>query len=294
MTWSPQLSQRPEQVIARPGDPKPVQTTVPAGELEDGEASHIEKRSRFVVMAGWNDVPHITPEMIDAERKRIPPHEFEARSLGKPSLGQGAVYPIPEGEFVVDPFPIPDWMPQVYALDVGWKRTAALWGAYHQEEDCLYLYGEYYRGAAEPSIHASAIRARGAWIPGVIDPAARGRNQKDGTKLKTIYTELGLTLIDADKAFDAGVTDVWQRLSTGRLRVFRHLVHWLNEYRFYQRDEKGRVKDGLADHLMDDTRYIVRSGIGAASIRPAHLWTTGKGAGSQHKIDYNPLPYGGR
>lgn len=247
----------------------------------------IAKRSRFVVMAGWSDVPHITPAMIEEERARIPPHEFEARSLGKPSLGQGAVYPVPETEFVCDPFIIPDWMPQCYALDVGWKRTAALWGAWDRDNDVVYLYGEHYRGQAEPAIHAQAIRARGVWIPGVIDPAARGRGQDDGKKLMVQYQELGLNLSVADNALEAGIVAVWQRLSTARLKVFRTLVNWIKEYRFYQRDEHGRIKDGQADHLMDDTRYLIMSGLSVATIRPAEQWNTGR-TSPQFESDYDP------
>jgi len=253
----------------------------------------IAKRSRFVVMAGWQDVPHLTPQMIEEERTRIPPHEFEARSLGKPSLGQGAVYPVPESEFLCDPFVIPDWMPQCYALDVGWKRTAALWGAWDRDNDVVYLYGEHYRGQAEPAIHAQAIRARGIWIPGVIDPAARGRGQKDGAQFLSIYQELGLTLTIADNSLEAGLTQVWQRLSTGRLKVFRTLVNWIKEFRFYQRDEHGRIKDGQADHLMDDTRYLVMSGLAVATIRPAEQWTTGK-PGPRFESEYNPLALSSR
>ena len=248
----------------------------------------IQKRSRFVVMAGWQDVPHITPEMIAEEKAKIPPHEFEARSLGKPSLGSGAIYPVPEAEFVCDPFVIPDWMPQCFALDVGWKRTAVLWGAKDQDNDVVYLYGEYYRGQAEPAIHAQAIRARGAWIPGVIDPASRGRGQKDGEALFNIYVnDHGLPLTLANNALESGILDVWQRLSTGRLKVFKTLVNWIKEYRFYQRDEKGKIKDGQADHLMDCTRYLVMSGLTVATVRPAHLWTTGKQEGGRVETEYH-------
>jgi hypothetical protein len=256
--------------------------------LTESPIDVIQKRSRFVVMAGWSDVPHITEEMIRQEAANISPHELEARSTGKPSLGKGAIYPVPESEFVCDPFEIPEWMPVCYALDVGWKRTAALWGAHDPQTDIWYLYSEHYRGQAEPAIHAQAIRARGAWIPGVIDPASRASSQKDGQKLKGIYQELGLTLFDADNALEAGILDVWQRLSTGRLKVFKTLVNWLAEYRFYQRDDKGAVKDGQADHLMDDTRYLVRSGLAIASVRPAHLWRTGR-APAMHTAAYDPM-----
>lgn len=255
--------------------------------LQSTPEEQIQKRTRFVVMAGWNDVPHLTPEMIEEEKAHIPPHEFEARSLGKPSLGRGAIYPVPESDFVCDPFVIPDYMPQAYALDVGWKRTAALWGAHDRDNDVVYLYGEYYRGSAEPAIHAQAIRARGVWIPGVVDPAARGRGQDDGKKLMAIYQELGLDLATADNAVEAGLMTVLARLSTGRLKVFRTLLNWLKEFRFYQRDDNGQVKDGQADHLMDCTRYLTRSGLDRAVIRPPEQWTIGKPQGGM-QADYDP------
>ena len=96
---------------------------------------------------------------------------------GIPSLGAGAIYPVPESEVVVQPFKVPHYWPICYALDVGWNRTAALWAAHDTETDTAYLVSEHYRAHAEPPIHAEAIKARGAWIPGVIDPAARGRSQ---------------------------------------------------------------------------------------------------------------------
>jgi hypothetical protein len=83
-----------------------------------------------------------------------------------------------------------------------------------------FLYAEHYRGHAEPSVHAAAIRARGEWIPGCIDPAARGRSQDDGKKLTDSYRDLGLELYLADHAVEAGIFDVYQRLSTGTLKVF--------------------------------------------------------------------------
>jgi len=48
---------------------------------------------------------------------------------------------------------------------------------------------------------------------------------------------------------------VWKRMTSGRLKVFKNLQHWLGEYRIYRRDEDGKVlKEN--DHLMDCTRYL--------------------------------------
>ncbi len=191
--------------------------------------------------------------------------------MGIPALGAGAIYPIDEREIICDPMEFPAYYRHVFGLDVGWQRTAALWLAIDPETDVAYAYSEHYRGQAEPAVHAAAIRSRGAWIPGVIDPASRGRTQNDGQQLLSLYTELGLNLVTANNAVEAGLYEVWQRLSTGRLKVFRTLQNFLTEYRIYRRDEKGRViKEG--DHLMDCLRYICMSGITLAAQRPYEEW----------------------
>lgn len=215
--------------------------------------------SKGVVMAGWDDVPHLSTADKADLLKATPPYLRDARSKGIPRLGAGAIYPIEESEITVDPFQIPRHYPRAYALDVGWKRTAALWGAFDREADTWFLYAEYYRGQVEPSVHAAAIRARGEWIPGVIDPAARGRSQDDGKKLMTQYEELGLELTIADNGVESGLFDCYERLSTGRLKVFKTLRNFLAEYRLYRRDENGKIVK-VADHLMDDMRYLVRTG----------------------------------
>lgn len=223
--------------------------------------------SKLVVSATWDDVPHLSKEQKDELWQSIPAYQRDARSKGIPQLGSGAIYPVPESDIVVDPFTLPVYWPRSYGMDVGWNRTAAVWGALDRDTDTAYLYSEHYRGQAEPSVHAAAIRARGEWMHGVIDPASRGRGQKDGEQLYENYLELGLHITKAENGVEAGLFDVWQRLSTGRLKVFKTLQHWLAEYRLYRRDEKGAIVK-RDDHLMDATRYYVVSGIHVASIAP--------------------------
>lgn len=225
--------------------------------------------SRYLVQAGWDDVPH-----LDADTKRellasTQPYLRDARSKGIPSLGAGAIYPVEESAITVEPFAIPAYWRRAYGLDVGWNRTAAIWGAIDPNTDTVYLYAEHYRGQAEPSVHATALRARGEWIPGVIDPASRGRSQRDGQQLIQNYSDLGLKLSLADNAIDAGIDDVWMRLATGRLKVFRTCLNWLAEYRLYRRDEKGKIVKAN-DHLMDGSRYLIRSGLAVAIVAPTH------------------------
>lgn len=224
--------------------------------------------SKYLVQAGWSHVPHLDEQTQAELLASTPPHLRDARVHGIPSLGAGAIYPIALSEILVDPFPIPAYWPRAYALDIGWNRTAAIWGAWDRSIDAVYLYTEHYRGQAEPSIHATAIRARGDWIPGLIDPAARGRAQKDGEQLIETYRALQLHLVPAQNAVEAGIYSVWERLSTGRLKVFKTLQNWQAEYRLYRRDEKGKIVKEF-DHLLDATRYLCMSIRGIALCEPA-------------------------
>jgi phage terminase large subunit-like protein len=209
-----------------------------------------EHGGKFCVQIDWDEVPHLSDEDKADLMSSIPPYQREARTKGIPALGSGVIYPVAESAYLVEPFELPRHWPRAFAMDVGWNRTAAIWGAWDRQSDVVYLYDEHYLGESPPQIHGDAIKARGWWIPGVIDPASSGSNQKDGTALRDEYITLGLDLESADNTVEAGIHAVYRRLASGRLKVFRTLPNFMSEIRLYRRDEKGKiVKD--RDHLMD-------------------------------------------
>jgi phage terminase large subunit-like protein len=225
--------------------------------LPDGkmEADTKVSGSKFIVMATWDDAPHLTQQAKDELWASIPPYQRDARSKGIPQLGSGAIYPVPESDIVVAPFAIPDYWPRGYGFDVGWNCTAAVWGAHDRDNHCVYLTHCYKRGQAEPAVHAAAIKAVGAWIPGFIDPASRGRSQADGKQLLSDYRELGLKLSVADNGVESGLYSTLNRMSIGGLKVFSTCQQWMQEFRLYRRDDSGRVVKAN-DHAMDATRYL--------------------------------------
>jgi hypothetical protein len=223
--------------------------------------------ARYAVTIGWSEVPHLSKEMCDEMLQQFPLHEREARSKGIPMLGSGKVYPVAEEDIVVDPVPIPAYWPKCYGMDVGWNRTAVVWAAWDKDSDVVYIYSEHYMGQNPPQIHAHSVKARGEYIPGVIDPASAGSGQADGKKLINIYRGLGLKLMPANNAVEAGIFEIYSRLISGRLKVFRHCTNWLSEYRIYRRNKKGMiVKEN--DHLMDATRYLINSGLAISQCTP--------------------------
>ncbi len=60
---------------------------------------------------------------------------------------------------------------------------------------------------------------------------------------------------DGSVSVEAGLMDMLDRFQTGRLKVFRHLGEWLQEFRLYHRKDGKVVKFG--DDLMSATRYAL-------------------------------------
>lgn len=221
--------------------------------LQDSEG---EAAGVIIITCGWDDVPHLSRQAKDKLYAALPPHQRDARTKGIPQLGSGAVYPIEDEAIIIPDFRLPAHWKRGYGLDVGWNCTAAMFMAEDRDTDTLYFYGEHYRGQAEPAIHSTAIQARGKWLRGAIDPAARGRSQTDGTQLLKVYSDLGLNLSIAENAVEAGIYEMWMRMSTGRLKVFRSCQNFIAERRVYRRDEKGKIVK-KKDHAMDAGRYAV-------------------------------------
>lgn len=221
-----------------------------------------EEPQVHVTTCCWDDVPHLTTEDKKKMLERTPPQLRDARSKGIPTVGAGLVYPIDMKNVVVDDFKLPPFYKKLYGMDVGWNNTAAIFGAWDVENDIIYLYSEYKRGGEDgedmPLVHTSAIQSRGKWIKGAIDPASRGRSQKDGEQLFMIYKKHGLKIFPADNSVESGIYNVWERLNSGRLKIFNSCTMIQREISLYHRDEKGKIVKSN-DHLLDALRYLLNS-----------------------------------
>jgi hypothetical protein len=216
----------------------------------------------WTTIATWTDkcangedaAPHLTPKMREEYYEKIrttEPHLLDVRTKGMPSFGAGLVYPCDIERVLIDPFTInPDWL-LAFSLDTGWNWNGVVFGAYDKLNDIIYITNVYKRGQAEPPIVAAAIQSSSAgWrMPGVADAA--DVNRMDGRQYIEIYKALGLDIELPNKALETGITQVWNRLSTGRLRIFRTCTALTDELRTYMRDKNGHIKDDQDDHLLD-------------------------------------------
>jgi phage terminase large subunit-like protein len=229
------------------------------------EADATAATAKIVIQAGWDDVPHLDGQERALLIASTPPYQREARTKGTPTLGAGAIYGVPEDDIVVADFAIPKHWKRCFGGDAGGgaKPTAAVWLAKDPETQIVYLYSVYKRESPEPAVHIEAMKARGAWIPGVMDAAALIVTRDDAEQLIAVYRRGGLSITLPDKAVESGIQAVWELMSAGLFKVCRSCEPWLKEFRKYRRDMKGRVVK-VDDHLMDATRYAVYSGLALA------------------------------
>lgn len=218
---------------------------------------------RIVVTMTIEDAEHYTPE----ERAKIiasyPAHERDARTKGVPSLGSGRIFPVLEENIVVDPFEIPKYWAQIGGLDFGWDHpTAAANLAWDRDNDIMYVTRDYRQREATPIIHAAALKPWGGWLPWAWPHDGLQHDKTSGEQLAIQYRELELNLTieratfdDGSNGVEAGVSDILQRMQTGRWKVFRTCINWLEEFRLYHRVDGKIVKE--RDDVLSASRYAL-------------------------------------
>ncbi len=206
---------------------------------------------RIVFNADWNDAAHISDEAKEDLLKSIQPYQREARMRGIPTLGAGAIYPFSESDISVNDIEggCPKHWPRGFGMDCALSGvTAIVWGAWDRETDTVYIYSVYRRSQAETAVHVEAIKARGLWIPGVGDASAildADRNTfLDKYKSHKVNIEL------PDKSVESGISSMYDRFSAGKLKIFKSCRAFFEEFRLYNRDQKGKVIK-KNDHCLD-------------------------------------------
>jgi hypothetical protein len=176
----------------------------------------------------------------------------------------------------VEPFPIPGYYRQIYGIAIDRDRVAAVWLAFDDERDVAFAHSEHSRSRqAHPAVHAQAIKARGRW-PGML--AGWGSAEVEGEELLRTYKNLGL-LLSAATNVGKVAENMWARLKSGRLLVFRTCEKLINEL------------SGLPGPLMCATACAV-SGLGIAALRPREQWSCelmGLPPEARHKAQYEPF-----
>ena len=216
--------------------------------------------SRHVTRMAIEDAEHYTPEEQAAIIASYPPHERQARAQGIPVLGSGRVFPVDEDLIRVRAFDLPENWVQIGGIDFGWDHpTAACRLAWDRDTDVMYVTASYGVREAVPVIHAAALKAWGDWLPWAWPHDGLQHDKGSGEAIAEQYRRQGLRLLrerasfeDGSNGVEAGVSEMLERMQTGRWKVFEHLEDWFAEFRLYHR------KDGLIVKQKDDRLSAAR------------------------------------
>lgn len=240
-------------------------TFTPLKGMSDVVARYMMESSadRETVTMTIDDAEHYTQEERDRIIASYPPHEREARTKGVPSMGSGRIFPIAEESVTIAPFEIPKIWPQIVGIDFGWDHPfGACRLAWDRDNDCVYVIGEYRQREATPIIHAASIKPWGEWIPVTWPHDGLQHDKGSGDQLATQYRAQGLnmtadraTFDDGTNGVEAGVSEMLQRMETGRWKVFSTCQMWMEEFRLYHRDKGLIIKE--RDDLLSASRYAM-------------------------------------
>ncbi|MDZ4253218.1 MAG: terminase family protein [Sulfuritalea sp.] len=232
----------------------------------------IDRQSgRHVTPMTIEDALHYSVEERTAIVASYPEHEREARAKGIPTMGSGRVFPVPEEMIRVEAFGIPQNWPQICGIDFGWDHpSAGARLAWDRDNDVLYVMAAHRAREQTPVLFAPTVRAWGDWLPWAWPHDGLQHDKGSGVQLSAQYRVQGLDMLqerathaptpgqkegEGGNGVEAGITEMLDRMQTGRLKVFAHLNDWWEEFRMYHRKDGLIVKVG--DDLMSATRYAV-------------------------------------
>jgi phage terminase large subunit-like protein len=223
-----------------------------------------------VISMTIDDVEHYTPEQRAAIIAGYPEHEREARARGIPMMGSGQVFPIAESAIRVEPFQIPPHWARINGIDFGIDHPAAFACLAHDRDtDTVYLYDGWRMKGKSAAEQAMVVMAKGqSKTPWAWPHDGLQRDKGAGQVLYKQYAGFGMNMLAERAQFEptadgkaggfsveAGVSLMYERMQTRRLRVFSTVTDFFEEMRQYHRKDGVIVKED--DDLISATRYAL-------------------------------------
>lgn len=218
--------------------------------------------AQVCMQKGWDDAPHLNEKVKADLLASFPLHQREMRTKGVPMLGHGRIYDMAEDDIVCEPFPIPKHFRVIGGMDFGWDHPQAHIQLVHDVDNDM-----FYVTRAWKQRHAKAIVAWGAvktWAEGVPTawPADGLQTEKGSAKQqKAYYEEAGFNMLpdhatwpDGSNGVEAGLFEIRELMSSGKMKIFAGLRDLLDEFLQYHRDENGKIYK-VKEDLLDAVRY---------------------------------------
>lgn len=226
----------------------------------------------YIQGASWHDAPHLSEEDRDRLSQSYRSHERDARTQGIPMLGEGAVFPVPDSDISVDPFKIPGHFARIKGCDFGIDHPAAgVECAWDRDQDVFYVIDGYKKRDETSAYHAAWFNKTNRQIPVAWPHDGMNRERAGGKTLADSYRQHGVNMLSKSARYPRSpgeteakggmmpmepiVDEVYERMLTGRLKVFSHLHEWFEEKRSYHR-KAGKIVP-LRDDLLKATMYAL-------------------------------------
>lgn len=245
-----------------------------------------------VVYMELEEAEHIDAAEREATIRSYRPHEREARTKGIPLQGSGRVFQAAEEAITEQPMQVvPHHWPKIWGIDFGGGEEtghpfAAVLYAWDRDADVLHVLHAFRTKEGRPIDHARAMKPFGLDIPVAWPRDGKNKEMGSGKPLSKYYKDEGLKVLaehatwpDGSVSTEAGITEMDERMTTGRYKVAAHLRDWFEEYRSYYRKDGKLVK--IRDDLMSASR------IGVMMKRYARIsgrGSDGLGVGAPPKI----------
>ncbi len=219
--------------------------------------------SRHITHMTIDDALHYTQEQREAIIASYPAWEREARVKGIPSLGSGRVFPFEDSMIRCAPFEIPSHFARINGVDFGFDHPfAACHCAWDRDEDVWYVVRTYRSKGDSAPIHVAAMRPWGDWVPTAWPHDGLQHDKGSGAQLAEQYREQGANMLQdhatheaGGYGVEAGISEMSERMQTGRWKVFDGNEDWFGEFRLYHREDGKIVK--IRDDLLSASRYAM-------------------------------------
>jgi len=241
---------------------------------------HELQKNQGLVCAGWRDAPHIwdVPGKVDELRSLFPKWEWEMREEGRPVMGTGRVFRVPEEEITTIPIELPSHWPRICGIDYGMEHPfTAVWIAHDTDNDIIYVYDCFRKPDLTIAEMSSVLKRHGDWIPVVWphDMAKRAPGvpeTKSGQTIQQLFADEGVKMLEScftnppsenekegsgGNSVSAGILKITERMQMGRCKVFSSLPDFFEEFRNYHTENGVIVKK--RDDIMDAFRYAAQS-----------------------------------
>lgn len=219
-----------------------------------------------LIQASSNENPHFPKDEFERRRRTMDPLRFAALYLGEFNRMHGLVYECFDDKVhVIEPFQLPAGTKYFGGIDWGYTDPFVLQIIALTPSGHMFLISEFYKTRMTlPDQILLAKQKKQIFDIQTFyaDPSSPGSIEE--------FNRAGLTCVPANNDIRRGIDTLYERISSGFLRVFRNQAPMtLDEIENYHypepedldpdEDSKDHLPVGQDDHCLDALRYVVIS-----------------------------------